>query len=192
MEKKHFITIAGKLGSGKSSTAKRVASTLGYEHYSSGDLMRILAKDRGMTLGELSTVAETDTSIDEELDLYVKKIGEKENVVIDSRLGFYWIPNSFKVFLELDPETASTRISEDTKTNTLRHHEHTGSVSTNEDLIESIEARLSSEKKRYFNLYNIKDHTDNSQFDLVIDTKINSLDEVVEKVLKEYKNWLTH
>jgi len=73
----HFITIAGKLGSGKSSTANKVASVLGYTRASTGDFMRKMAEEKGMTLQELSTSAESDPSFDIKLDDYNKEIGKK-------------------------------------------------------------------------------------------------------------------
>src|ERR1035437_7748083 len=102
MDKKHIITIAGKLGSGKSSTAKMVSEILNYKHYSTGDFMRSIADQKGVPLGELNKIAETDPSIDKMLDDRNKEIGTMEDIVLDSRLGFYFIPESFKVFLELD------------------------------------------------------------------------------------------
>ncbi len=190
MEKKHIITIAGKLGSGKSSTAKKVAEILGYEHYSTGDFMREIATERGVSLGDLSVIAETDPSIDKELDDHNLDIGKKENIVLDSRLGFYFIPNSFKVFFELDPETASERILKDKENNPNRNKESTGSFDTKESIIDKINLRLESERKRYKDLYSIDDHTAHSNFDLIINTKELSLEEVSKKVIEEYSNWL--
>ena len=43
MAHKHLITIAGKPGSGKTSTADRLAELLDYSRYSSGDTPVILA-----------------------------------------------------------------------------------------------------------------------------------------------------
>src|ERR1035437_2410244 len=110
MNKKHIITIAGKLGSGKSSTAKMVAEILNYKHYSTGDFMRSIADEKGIPLVKFNKIAENDPSIDKILDDRNKEIGNMENIVLDSRLGFYFIPESFKVFLELDPSIASERI----------------------------------------------------------------------------------
>lgn len=190
MDKKHIITIAGKLGSGKSSTAKKVAETLGYEHFSTGGFARSIALERGISLEELGKIAENDSSVDFEIDDYCRSLGEKENIVIDSRLGFHFIPESFKVFLELDPETASKRILEDKKNNPNRHTEASGSFDTPEKIKEKIISRLESEGKRYQELYNIEDHTDHKHFDLIIDTKNIPLEEVVEIVINKYKEWL--
>ena len=190
MNQKHIITIAGKLGSGKSSTAKMVAEILYYKHYSTGDFMRSIANERGISLEELSLIAETDDSIDKALDDRNLEIGKLENIVIDSRLGFYFIPNSFKVFLELDPEIASARIIEDKKSNPNRHTEALGTFNTKESIMESINNRLLSERKRYKNLYQIEDITSHDNFDLVIDTTQILLSEVSKKIIEEYNKWL--
>jgi cytidylate kinase len=190
MNKKHIITIAGKLGSGKSSTAKMVADMLDYTHYSTGDFMRSIADDKGVSLGDLSKMAETDLSIDKMLDDKNKSIGEMENIVLDSRLGFHFIPTSFKVFLDLDPETASERILEDKKNNPNRSKEASDAFNTKESILEKINHRLLSERKRYKDLYGIEDHTAESNFDLVINTKEIPLKEVSKKVIEEYNNWL--
>lgn len=189
-KKKHIITIAGSLGSGKSSTAKRLANILDYTHYSTGDLMRSIATERGISLVELNKLSETDMSIDKKLDNNNLQIGTMENIVLDSRLGFHFIPDAFKVFLELDGETASERILADKKNNPNRSKEDSGSFDSKESIIESINTRHQSERKRYKDLYNIEDVTSPDNFDLVINTKNNSLEEVCKIITDEYNNWL--
>jgi cytidylate kinase len=185
--KKTIITIAGFPGSGKSSTADLVARELGFQRFSSGDFMRKIALNKGISLNELSTLAETDTSVDFAIDEEVQKAGNMENLVIDSRLAFHWIPESFKIFLDLSPEIAKERIYNSLQKNKLRQQsEQSENI---DEVFEKIEHRLESEKKRYKELYNI-DHTDKNKFDLVIDTNKNSLEEVSEKVISEYKKWL--
>jgi len=190
MEKKHIITIAGKLGSGKSSTAKKVAEILGYKHASTGDFMRKMAEERGISLDELSKIAESDSSIDIAIDDYSRGIGNKNNIVLDSRLGFYFIPLSFKVFLELDPLVAANRILEDAKVNPLRHKETLQGFHTVEEIARSITKRIKSERKRYQELYGIQDQTDPQNFHLVINTAKIPLNEVSLKIIKEYNKWL--
>lgn len=190
MANKHIITIAGKLGSGKSSTAKMVAQILNYKHYSTGDFMRKIANEKGISLQELSKDAETDDRIDKALDEHNLEIGKMENIVLDSRLGFHFIPNAFKVFLELNPSIASERIIEDKKTNPNRHTEAT-LFDSKEKIIESINNRFLSERKRYKELYGIENHTAHNNFDLVIDTEKIPLEEVSKKVIEEYNKWLS-
>ncbi|MDE2400017.1 MAG: AAA family ATPase [Patescibacteria group bacterium] len=185
--KKEIITIAGTLGSGKSSTADLVAKRLGFERFSSGDFMRNIAVKMGISLGELNLRGQTNRSIDDQIDNEVKKAGEKNKIVIDSRLAFHFIPESFKVYLDLPPEIAKERIFNNLKENALRREGEEGK--TVDEIYENIITRRASEKQRYMELYKL-DHTDKNNFDLVIDTNKNNLEEVVDIIVASYKNWI--
>ena len=183
--RKKIITIAGKLGSGKSSTAKKVAKMLNLEHFSSGDFLRKIAKERGMSIKELMIAAESDPSIDYDIDNLLKSMKNKENIVIDSRLAYHWIPDSFKVYLEIDPDIAAKRMFYDLETNESRmESEHTKNI---EEMKREMVERHESDKRRYQKLYGI-DHTDHKNFDLVINTGLpeNDLKTVVKKIISEY------
>lgn len=188
--KREIITIGGNNGSGKSSTAKAVATALGYAHYSGGDFMRTLAQERNLSLAELSRLAEEDPSIDTLIDERQRAFMQThDQFVIDSRLGFFWAPDSFKVFLKIDPEIAARRILKDRKSNALRGA--TESATTIEEMTRRSIERLESERLRYKTLYGIEDHTDPAHYDLVIDTgkQENMLDEVTQRVISEYQQW---
>ncbi len=184
--KKEIITIAGAPGGGKSSTADLVAKELGFQRFSSGNFMRKIALDTGISLNELNEKAQGDDSIDKKIDEEVRKAGEMQKIVIDSRLAFHWIPESFKVYLDLPAEIAKERILNDLKENKLRKQSEESS--TVDEIYEKITSRLESEKKRYRELYNI-DHTDKNNFNLVIDTNKNNLEQVVDIIVTEYKKW---
>ena len=195
MEKKHIITIAGDLGSGKSTAAKNVAKELNYTHASTGDFLRSLAEGRGMSLTELNTLAETDPSIDNAVDNYSTSLGQQQdNIVLDSRLGFHFIPQSFKVFLEIDPAIAAERILKDKEVNPNRRKEDNRSFDSVEEIASSITDRLNSEQKRYAELYNISNNRDHSNYDLVINTGLaeNTIERVPEIIIAEYNNWLSN
>jgi cytidylate kinase len=184
--KKRIITIAGFPGSGKSSTAKSVAQTLGYEHFSSGDLFRKMAAERGLTVEGINFAAEKQQALDYEVDELLQQFGTgKEKLVIDSRMAFHWIPDSFKVFLELDERVAAER--------TFVHIQQEGRTgqqgSSVEEIYENTKKRMESERKRYWDLYRV-DYTDKSQFDLVIDTGRHGPGEVVNIIVAEYQKWL--
>lgn len=184
--KKEIITISGFPGSGKSSTAELVAKKLDFTRFSSGDFMRKIALEMNISLNELNLQAQTNNTIDKKIDDEVKKAGEMQKIVIDSRLAFHWIPESFKVYLDLAPEIAKKRIMEDLEKNILRRQsENSSSV---EEIYGKIVSRLESEKKRYKELYNV-DHTDKNNFDLIIDTNKNNLEQVVNIIVTEYKKW---
>lgn len=183
--KKKIITIAGAVGSGKSSTARRVAEELAYEHFSSGDFFRRVARDRNLSIEALNLAAEEQQDIDRRVDELLQRIGrEKHHLVIDSRLAYHWIPESFKVYLSLDVDTTAERIFK--HINTEGRLSQTGSFV--EEVRRNIEIRNGSERKRYQALYGI-DVTDTSGFDLVIDTKKYPLETVAEKVITRYRDW---
>lgn len=190
--KKHIITIAGNNGGGKSSASDRVSAILNYKKKSTGDFMRQMAKERNISLEELGALAEKDPSIDIALDDYNREIGKEENIVLDSRLGFHFIPEAFKVFLFCDSKTAAKRVIEDAKQNPNRHNETRQGLGTIEEIAKSLDDRLESERKRYKEMYGIENHTDPKNFSLVIDTSLpeNSIERVPEIIVNAYKKWL--
>ncbi len=183
--KKKIITIAGAVGSGKSSTAKRLAELLAYEHFSSGDFFRKIARERGLSIEDLNVAAEGQQDIDHEVDRLLEKMGqEKHHLIIDSRLAYHWIPDSFKVFLALDHDTAAERIYTQMQT----EGRVSQTASSVEEVRKNIDMRVESEKKRYANLYSI-DIGDTSHFDLVINTKEHTLEEVADEIYTKYLVW---
>lgn len=179
-----IITIAGKPGSGKSTISKRLASTLGYKHFSSGDLFRAIARDKNISVDAINRLAEEDTSIDTAVDNKLQELGKTEDeIVIDSRMAWYWIPHSLKVYLDLDLAIAADRIysSEDTK-----RFENEERASSAEEYEQQLRSRLESETKRYLTLYGQNPYnTDN--YDIVIDTHKNNPEQVEKIILDTFK-----
>lgn len=184
--KKEIITICGSLGSGKSSTAKKVAQTLGFKHFSSGDFFRQVALKLGLSINEINIRAETDKKIDEMTDQKLRDLNNENKIVIDSRTAYHWIPNSFKIYLDLPTEIAKERILNNLREDKLR--EQTEQIKNKEEILKKMTERFQSEQKRYWDLYTI-DNTDKNQFDLIIDTNKNNLEQVVEIIISEYKKW---
>ena len=183
--KKQIITIAGSLGSGKSSTARAVASALGFRHFSSGDLFRQLAGERGESIEAMNISAEIQRDIDLKVDNLLKEMYRSDDsLVIDSRMAWHWMPLSFKVFLVLDPNTAAQRI--------FHHLQDEGRMSeaatSVQEVRNSIDRRFASEQKRYAALYGVN-ATDPSNFDVVINTKQNELKTVTAIVSAAYRAW---
>jgi len=183
--KKQIITIAGSLGSGKSSTARAVASTLGFRHFSSGDLFRQLAVARGESIEAMNISAEVQRDIDLKVDNLLQEMyGTDESLVIDSRMAWHWMPLSFKVFLVLDPNTAASRI--------FHHLQDEGRMSeaatSVQEVRNSIDRRFASEQKRYAALYGVN-ATDPLNFNIIINTKHNDLKIVTAIVSAAYHAW---
>lgn len=188
MRKKHIITISGKPGSGKSSTADKVAELLGYTRHSSGDMVRRVLAKHHMTLEEYNKKASEDHDLDAEVDEQLRALRDKKDIVIDSRLGFYWLPESFKVYLDLDLEIATARIFKDTVSNSMRSAVGTSSSSLS-DVSRQVRDRMLTEQSRFRQLYGV-DPYDKSHFDLVIDTSRQNPQSVAIAVFDAYRDWL--
>lgn len=175
------ITISGKAGSGKSTVAKLLSEKLELNHYSIGDLMRVMAVEKGMTLLELNKLAEKDKSIDFELDNKLKELGKtKDNFVVDGRLAAFFIPNAeIKVFLKTDDKVRAGRIMKD-----KRQHEKSKSL---KEAIANIKKREESEKKRYKKYYGVG-YTDKKLYNFIIDTTRLAPEQVVEKIMEFVKS----
>jgi cytidylate kinase len=189
--KKHIITIAGMLGSGKSTTAKLLSSELGYAHYSTGGLFRDIANSQQMDLlqANLHAEKERNSDIDFKVDERQRVLGETEdNFIIDGRLAWHFIPQSFKVYLKLDTAVGARRILADMDME-RRDKEHV--PDDPDEYAALLDERLASESRRYKALYNVDGH-DRANFDLVVDTKVNSPEQVKDIVLKAYHEWLAH
>lgn len=175
-----IITISGKAGSGKSTVAKLLAKKLNLKHYSMGDLMRQIAKEKNISLLELSNIAESDDTVDKELDKKQIELGKKEdNFIIDGRLTAFFIPNAqLKVFLDCDDDERAKRIFKDDREDEKNTHI--------DDTIEKIKQRESSERRRYRSYYNV-DYYDKKLYDLIIDTTDLSVEEVLEQISENKK-----
>ncbi len=189
MERQHIITLTGKPGSGKSSTADRVAEMLGYTRYSSGEYVRTITQKHKITLGDFNTRAESHPEMDQQIDVALRKLRDQSDIVIDARLGFYWIPESFKVFLDLNSDVAIARIFKDANFNTNRSGAGEGGAAMS-DVADQVEARMRSERLRFKKLYGINPYSI-EHFDLVIDTAQHSPQTVALTIFDTYKRWLT-
>ena len=111
---KKIVTLSGDIGGGKSSVARSLAQTLGYKMLATGTIQRSIARKRGLTTLELNELSVTDSSVDDEIDHYVIELGKsRDALVIDSRLAWHFIPDSFKVFLIVDPLIGAERVFND-------------------------------------------------------------------------------
>ena len=185
--KKHIISIAGRPGSGKSTTAKLVAQKLGYAHFSTGDLMRSLGQQAGIDLLQTNFKAELDAKFDRLVDARLKEIELKEDrLVMDSRMGWHFVPSSYKVFLDLDLRVAAERII----AAMVERHEANETIPKDpEEYAEILKQRLGSEAKRYETKYGVNAF-DHSNFDLVVDTAAHGIEDVVEMVVSGYEQWI--
>ena len=177
------ITISGRPGAGKTSVGKLIAKRLGLRFYSMGDMRGQMAKERGITIEELNKLGEKEGWTDTKVDDYQKELGKKEdNFVFEGRLSFHFIPDSFKVFLDVETFEGAKRIFNDPR-------EDESKKKFVEEVAEAIKERVKSDSLRYKKYYNL-DIFDKSQYDFVLDTTHLSIEQVVERVIEGLKKSL--
>ena len=174
------ITIAGDLGSGKSTVANHLISNINYRIESAGLIFRRLAEQHGMTAKEFNQFIESNPKYDNMVDDTIKEMGAKEeNIIFDSRLAWYFVPKSFKIYMYVDVDTATERIFND-------KGRVSESYSDMEVAKKEIIERRQSEVLRYKTFYNI-DINDYSNYDFIIDTSHATKDEVNDAVLSNFR-----
>ncbi len=173
------ISLAGDLGSGKSTVGKILSQKLGAEVYSTGTIQRQIATEMGMTTLQLNQYMETHPEIDGKIDDGLRALEHSEkNLIIDSRMAWHFVPSSFSVYMAADPFVSAERI--------LKAGRESEPFSTVEEAVASISDRRKSEMFRYSHLYgvNIKDL---ENYDYVIDTSYIPPEIVAEHIAAHFE-----
>ena len=181
MRPNKVIALTGGIGSGKSTVGRILSEKLGAEVYSTGTIQRAIAAEMGMTTLELNKYSETHPEIDDKIDDGLRALNQKAaDVIIDSRMAWHFVPDSFAVYMAADPAVSAARIM-----NAGRESEPFSNL---EEAIRSIAARRQSEMQRYFQLYgvNIKDL---ENYDYVVDTSFVAPETVAEHILAHYQKF---
>ncbi|MCF7862110.1 cytidylate kinase family protein [Candidatus Woesearchaeota archaeon] len=176
-----IITISGTPGSGKDSVGRIISTELGYELVSVGDIRRMMAADRGMTISEFNKLGETDDSTDIDVDKETERLGkERDNLIVIGRTAFHFIPHSVKVYLKADIEVGAERIMNDKRSGE--------SFSNINSAVESIKARIESDNYRYQKYYKL-DINDERKYDIIIDSSKLTINETVCELLDKLKKY---
>lgn len=184
LPKKNIITITGEIGSGVTTVTHKLADALEYRRFSAGGLFRNLASQYGMSVDQLNDYAKKHPIIDREIDALIQRLGEGSELVLDARLGFYWIHASFRVYLTVDSDIAAKRIYDDIH-QCGRTEESPASIV---ETITSIQKQAESTQGRYFRDYGI-DISNTKPFVLIVDTNGKTPREVVNLIRKSYRIW---
>ena len=176
-----LITMWWKAWSGKGTVSKLLAKELWYEIISIWDMKRKLAAEMWINIIEFNKMWD-DPDKSAEFDLkyeeYQKSLKLTDNIILDSRLGFYAQPKAFKILLDVDEEVAWERI--------FKAERDTDKHATKKHAVAEVKERNSSDEARYQKLYNV-DLWNPNNYNLVIDTSERTPEEVLQIILNEFK-----
>lgn len=176
------ISIAGDLGSGKSTIAQLIAKKMKCKQYSTGSIQREIAKNMNMSTLDLNEYMKTHPDIDSQIDEFNKSLNESnESFVIDSRMAWFFIPNSFKIFLQVNTDIAANRVYIDKSRESEIYH---GIEAAKNDLI----SRKEIEYYRFQTLYNV-DCSDIKNYDIVIDTSFSTPETFAVHIINLFNSW---
>lgn len=168
------IVIGGLAGTGKSTLARRLASSLGDPMLSIGSLFRAMAEERGVPLCVIDGEALADRAIDDEIARRVYAYAEaRPDCVIEGRFAWYVVkglPDTFRLKLICDDVVRYTRLA-------VRDY-----LTYNQAQAETIE-REGMLIARFAERSGVPNWNDDRHYDLVIDTEQHRSDELFELAL---------
>ena len=168
-----LITISGLPGSGKTTVARLVATELGLEHVYAGNIFRRQAEAAGLTLQEYLRRAETDPSIDRQLDDRMRERARAGHAVLEGRLAAFMAEQAgtaaLKVYLDASEAVRAARITD-----------REGGATTNR--LQEIQARETSDWQRYRDIYGV-DYHDRSRYDVVVETDRRTPEDLAREIV---------
>lgn len=174
-----IITITGKPCSGKSAVINYLCEKYGFEKIGCGQMFRQIATERGIDILELNRIC--DTSIDKLVDdkiVEIAKARKNDKIIFDSRTAWYFVPESFKVFIDVDADEQAKRLLGSKRSDEIVD---VSIEQAKKDLLE----RWNLENERYYALYKFN-NCDPSVFDYVINNTHLSIEQTAESIYQKY------
>ena len=176
------IAVCGPSGAGKGTLGKFISEYLDINYYSAGDFFRSLAKEKGLTVEELSEQADKETDL--EVDRRTLEKGLNEDCVIESRIAAWALGEyaDLSIYITADLEERAKRVMED-----LENRENEEGAKELEEVKHTIRKRDKDNKERYREYYGIN-MKDTSIFDIIIDNTdmgVEEQEKLVKKALKK-------
>lgn len=181
------ITLGGLGGTGTSTVGRMLAEKMDYEFMSGGNMFREIANEHNMTMEEFDvyTKENPEFRVDEMVDGKLREYGENNSdFVLESKLGWWQVPDSVKVLFTADLDERARRIMGDTDDNRIAYSRDDFET-TKKKTVERNEVH----RLRIKEMYGIEDMFATEHYDEVIDTTHLSQKEVLgelEKIIVKY------
>jgi len=171
------ITISGKQGAGKTTVAKLLAKSLNYSYLSIGAIRGEIAQKMNLTIDELNEIGKKENWVHKKADQRTINLGKtKNNFVIEGWIAHHFIPNAFKIFLDVDEKIAIERIFKNQRSDE-------GYCKTKKEMKKMLNNRLKVTQKQFQKYYNL-DFMNKKNYDFIINTSNMTEKEVLDKILK--------
>lgn len=184
----NHITIGGWSCTGTSSVGKLLAEYLHFPFHSSGNKMRAMAHDRGYgddVKGFLKEMREKGEKVDDIIDTWIKQFKECPHYfVLDSRLAWWFLPDTFKIALYCDPLVRAQRCQALKKMKSV------------EEALEHLQERDAKDYAQYVKLYPtinplaLRQPEKSDVFHLKIDTSGKTARETSELILSHIPDFI--
>lgn len=175
-----IITIAGKPCTGKSTMAEIFVEKYNFERIYAGKIFKEEAKKLGVDILDLAKsekVYEIDKRVDDYLEnLYKTRLDE--NLLIESRTSWSFMPKAFNVFIDLPDDVMAERLF-----NSDRSVQEKGE--TIEQAKVKVTERYYADVERYKKLYNI-DCDNLANYNFVIDNSHLTPEQTADEIYKAY------
>lgn len=179
------ITLTGNLGSGKSTLGKILEAEYGYKIFSTGEVIRQIAEEHGVSVLEMNKMMEKDHKYDHMIDDTTARISREQKekkLLFDSRLAWNFVEDSFKVFLSVSLSVAAARVMADASRGKVETY------ASLEECRESLKERAATEDRRYRELYGIE-YFNYANYNLVLDSSDCAPALLAEILMKEVVAW---
>ena len=189
MSQKHMvICISGMAGTGKSTLAKKLAQKYGFDYYSGGDALKVLASEEGYNASQpgwwespqglkFLKQREGDAKFDRAVDQKLLEYTEKGNVLLDSWTMPWLLKSGFKIWLLASMEKRAARVAQRDQI-------------TVEQALKVLKEKEDRTKGIFEKLYGFMLGEDFKPFNLVLDTERLNAEEVFQVLCNVIDNMI--
>ena len=189
MSQKHMvICISGMAGTGKSTLAKKLAQKYGFDYYSGGDALKVLASEEGYNASQpgwwespqglkFLKQREGDEKFDRAVDQKLLEYTEKGNVLLDSWTMPWLLKSGFKIWLLASMEKRAARVAQRDQI-------------TVEQALKVLKEKEDRTKGIFEKLYGFMLGEDFKPFNLVLDTERLNAEEVFQVLCNVIDNMI--